>query len=200
MELKIDIDDLSTKVAQNMLSKKNIWEEYTPIVETDDGIEVYMYEGINSPAVYAELHQRLSTLTSDQTAILHINNGGGYEQGASTICQALQQTEATTTANLSGLVASAATIVTMACDELTIAPDTMFMVHESSFDNIGGKFSDMKSFQDFYNNHTRTASKASYLGFLTEDEIERIHNGKEIWLSAEEVLTRWNNKKELLNG
>lgn len=200
MELQIDLDDLSTKVAQNMLSKKNVWEEYTPIIDTDSGIEVYMYEGINSPAVYAELHNRLGKLTSDQTAILHINNGGGYEQGASTICQALQQTKATTIANLSGIVASAATIITMECDKLTIAPDTMFMVHESSFENLGGKFSDMKSFQDFYNDHTRATSKASYLGFLTEEEIERIHNGKEIWLSAEDVLTRWNNKKELSNG
>lgn len=200
MELQIDLDDLSTKVAQNMLSKKNVWEEYTPIVETDAGIEVYMYEGINSPAIYAELHHRLLNLTSSQTATLHINNGGGYEQGASTICQALRQTKATTIANLSGLVASAATIITMECDQLTVAPDTMFMVHESSFDNLGGKFSDMKSFQDFYNDHTRATSKASYLGFLTEDEIERIHNGKEIWLSAEEVLTRWTNKKELSNG
>lgn len=200
MELQVDLDDLATKVAKRMIASKNIWEEYVPIVETDSGIEVYMYESISAPGVYAELHNKLLNLPADKTVTLHINNGGGYEQGASTICQALRNTKATTVANLSGIVASAATIITMECDNIEVAPDTMFMIHESSFDNLGGKFSDMKSFQDYYNEHTREASKRSYLGFLTEDEIERIHNGKELWFSATEVLTRWNNKKELSNG
>ena len=199
MELQVDIDDLSSKVAKHMLQQKNVWEEYVPIVESDNGLDIYLFESVNAPAVYAEMYHKLLHLPEDKTATIHINNRGGYEQGASTICEALRNTKAKTVGKLSGLVASAATIITMECDDITVAPDTMFMIHESSFDNLGGKFSDMKSFQDFYNNHTRATSKASYLGFLTEEEIERIHNGKELWFNADEVLTRWGKRKELRN-
>lgn len=200
MELKVDIDDLSTKVAKQMLSSKNVWEDYAPIIESKKGLDVYLYEGINAPAVYAELHHRAINLAASKTITLHINNGGGFEQGSSTICQALRKTKAKTVANLSGIVASAATIVTMECDDIEVAPDVMFMIHESSFDNLGGKFSDMKTFQDFYHTHTKAMTRGAYLGFLTEDELDRIHNGKELWFNAEEVLQRWENKKGLANG
>lgn len=200
MELQVDLDDLATKVAKQMLSSRNVWEEYVPIIKSKKGIDVYLYEGINTPGVYAELHHELLNLPSSKTVTFHINNGGGYEQGSSTICQAIRNTKARTVANLSGIVASAATIVTMECDEIQVAPDLMFMMHESSFDNLGGKFSDMKTFQDFYHTHTKQMTRDSYLGFLTEDELERIHNGKELWFNATEVLQRWTNKKELSNG
>lgn len=198
MEIEIDLDELSQKVKDHIVTPKTVWEDYVPIVETDTKLEAYFYAGINVPDAYAEFHNKLVNLDTSKEVHLYINNGGGFSSGASTICEAISNCSSTVTAHLSGQVASAATIVTMACDNITVTPDLMFMVHEASFENMGGKFSDIKSFQDFYNEHARQMSRNQYLGFLTEDEIERMHNGKELWFDAQEVLTRWNNRKEFL--
>lgn len=200
MNLEIDLDELSTKVAKNMLSSKNVWEDYAPIVKSDKGVEIFLHEGINVPGFYSEIYHTLTNLSEDKEAVININNGGGFETGASLICHGLRNTKARTVANLSGLVASAATLVTMECDDIILAPDTIFMIHESSFEGLGGKFSDMKTFKEFYETHTRRMSNIYYGGFLTEDEIELMHNGKEKWLNSDEVMERWNKRKESKGG
>ena len=199
MEIEIDLEELSKEVKNNIVAPKTVWEDYVPIVETDTKLEAYFFAGINVPDAYAEFHNKLINLDPSKEVHLYINNGGGFETGASTVCQAITQCKSPVTAHLSGLVASAATIVTMSCDEIDVTPDLMFMIHEASFEGMGGKFSDMKSFQDFYNEHNREMSKVQYLGFLDADEIERMHNGKELWFNASQVKERWERRKEALN-
>lgn len=200
MEIEIDMKDLAKKTRKELIQPESVWDDYTPISEKDDVVSVYLFDGISHPSMYAELHNKLVTLTPDKQVRFYINNGGGFESGASAITQAMNLCQAPITACLSGVVASAATIVTMEADDIVVAPDTMFMIHESSFENVGGKFSDMKSFQDFYNDHTRRLTSRSYAGFLNESEIERIHNGKELWFGAEEVMERWKRRQEYLNA
>lgn len=199
--MEITIDDMVETVAEALAAKNaphKEWEEYTPIQVDDETktIDAYLLDGIHVPGVYARLCHLIRTSDGDYTINLHINNGGGLESSATMIMDAIKQSKAVVVAHLSGLVASAATLITMACDKIEVADHLMFMIHESSFDSVGGKFSDMKTFQSFYDDHTKAMSKAVYGGFITDDEIEEMHRGKELWYGSQEVLDRWELKNQ----
>ena len=195
--MTLSVPDLAEQIALAIedLQKEDRdkeWEEYVPIKKSEDGkdIKVFLSESIHMPAIYNRLIYELFSATKDTKVILFINNGGGVVDSAIAICDAIKNSEATVIARISGCVASAATLITLACDEIYVADDTMFMCHESSFENLGGKFSDMKTFQTFYDRHTKEVSRRNYIGFLSESEIEDMHKGKELWFTKTETLER----------
>ena len=52
----------------------------------------------------------------------------------------------------------------------------------------------MKARQDFTDRTTNDAFKEFYSGFLTDKEVKEVINGKDIWLTADEVRMRWQRK------
>ena len=203
--MTLSVPDLAEQIVLAMedLQKEDRdkeWEEYVPIKESEDGkdIKVFLSESIHMPAIYNRLLYKLFSATPEHKVTLFINNGGGVVDSAIAICDAIKNSEATVIARISGCVASAATLITLACDEIHVADDTMFMVHESSFENLGGKFSDMKTFQTFYDKHTKQMSIRNYIGFLSESEIDDMHKGKELWFTKAETLERIARRKEFL--
>ena len=178
------------------------WDEFVPIKKSKDGkrIDVFLFEHIEVPAIYARLVYELLTAESGVNVNLHINNGGGYIDAANSIVYAITNSKANITAHLSGTVASAATVIALACPTIIVEPDLNFMCHEASFQGVSGKFSDMKTFQTFYDKHTKESSIRHYEGFLTKAEIEEMHRGKEHWFNAEETKQRIENRKAFLAG
>lgn len=193
MEIAIDLDALADQVAKKLDEEPKVWDDYVPIAKDEDSnvTHIYLYDGIHAPGTYAEMCHTLRTATAKDRIHLHINNGGGYEASADSVVDAIHACRAPVIAHLSGLVASAATVITMACDDIVVSPNVNFMIHESSFEGMGGKFSDLKSFQSFYAKHTVECSKRTYGGFLTDDEIEAVHKGQEMWMGRDEILERW---------
>lgn len=178
------------------------WDDFVPIKKSKDGkkMDVFLFEHIEVPSVYAKLVYELLTAESGVNVNLHINNGGGYIDAANAIVYAITNSKANITAHLSGTVASAATVIALACPTIIVEPDLNFMCHEASFQGVSGKFSDMKTFQTFYDRHTRESSIRHYEGFLTKAEIEEMHRGKEHWFNAEETRQRILNRKAFLAG
>ena len=176
------------------------WDEFVPIKKSKDGkrIDVFLFEHIEVPAIYARLVYELLTAESGVNVNLHINNGGGYIDAANSIVYAITNSKANITAHLSGTVASAATVIALACPTIIVEPDLNFMCHEASFQGVSGKFSDMKTFQTFYDKHTKESSIRHYEGFLTKAEIEEMHRGKEHWFNAEETAKRIMNRRLFL--
>ena len=176
------------------------WDEFVPIKKSKDGkrIDVFLFEHIEVPAIYARLVYELLTAESNVNVNLHINNGGGYIDAANSIVYAITNSKANITAHLSGTVASAATVIALACPTIIVEPDLNFMCHEASFQGVSGKFSDMKTFQTFYDKHTKESSIRHYEGFLTKAEIEEMHRGKEHWFNAEETAKRILNRRLFL--
>lgn len=178
------------------------WDDFVPIKKSKDGkkMDVFLFEHIEVPSIYAKLVYELLTAESGVNVNLHINNGGGYIDAANAIVYAITNSKANITAHLSGTVASAATVIALACPTIIVEPDLNFMCHEASFQGVSGKFSDMKTFQTFYDRHTRESSIRHYEGFLTKAEIEEMHRGKEHWFNAEETRQRILNRKTFLAG
>lgn len=203
--MTISVPDLAAEVAAQItaLNKPDReWDDYVPIKKSENGkrLDVFLFEHIEVPAMYSKLVYELLTASSDTTINIYINNGGGYIDAANSIVYAIKNSKANIVAHLSGTVASAATVISLACPTIIVEPDLNFMCHEASFQGVSGKFSDMKTFQTFYDRHTKESSIRHYAGFLTESEIEEMHRGKEHWFNAEETLQRVQRRKDFLSG
>lgn len=174
--------------------KTRIWDNIVPIITIDNITRAYITTGIEEPEHYNELCFRLQTATKGEKFELHLNTPGGMIDSAFMICDALKNTQAHVTAYLSGTVASAGTIITMACHDIVVSDHLSFMIHNYSA-GVHGKGHEMKARQEFLDNSLNEAFRSFYTGFLSPKEMDEIIDGKDLWIGSSEVRSRWANKQ-----
>lgn len=177
----------------------SIWEMAVPIVRSGFRTDAYICDGINEPWDYAELYHTLMNAEEHESFTLYINTPGGMIDSAFMIIDAIKKSKATVTGYLTGTVASAGTMIALACNKLQIADHTSFMIHNYSA-GMMGKGHEMKARQEFTDKSLNEAFKAFYQGFLSEKEMEEVIDGKDLWMGKDEVLDRWNTRIEYLSG
>ncbi|MEH6626612.1 MAG: Clp protease ClpP [Motiliproteus sp.] len=172
-----------------------IWDLDVPIVvdKANNLITAYITGSITEPSEYNELCYLLHNADEDTTVVLHINTPGGIIDSAFMIADAINKSKAKIIGNLSGTVASAGTLIAMACDALEVASHLTFMIHNYS-GGMAGKGHEMKARQQFTDDHLNEAFKSFYKGFLTEDEMDRVVDGTDLWMDTKEVSYRWNQR------
>lgn len=166
-----------------------IWELPVPIVEKDGNIDVFISDEVSAPDTYNELVYRLRTASESDVFTLHLNTPGGYIDSALMIIDAIKASKATVNAHIAGTVASAGTVITLACKDVSVAPHTAFMIHNYS-SGMQGKGHEMKAYQTFADKNLNAAFAEMYKGFLTDVEMTDIIDGKDLWLNKEEVEER----------
>ena len=178
-----------------------VWELEVPIVVDDQNktITAYMTGKIEEPNIYNELCYMLTSASEDVTINLHINTPGGIIDSAFMVVQAIKESKAHVVAKLSGTVASAGTLVAMACDEIEAAEHLSFMIHNYS-GGMSGKGHEMKARQRFTDEHLNDAFKSFYNGFLSEDEMNRVIEGTDLWMGTKEVQQRWQYRIDYLHS
>jgi ATP-dependent protease ClpP protease subunit len=174
-----------------------VWDSVAPIVKNNDGsYSVFLTDNIGAPWDYNEIIYLLDNASSTDIIKFHINNGGGVVDSAFMIYDAVVNSAARCIARLSGTVASAATMITLACEELYVAPFTQFMVHNYS-GGAHGKGHELADQIKFTNAELNRTFKHIYAGFLSTAEISSVIKGKDIWMGRDEVIDRFNKAKAL---
>jgi ATP-dependent protease ClpP protease subunit len=112
--------------------KFTVWDNPVPIIKTDDSIEAYITDTIEEPALYNELCHTIRTAPASTTITLNINTPGGVIDSALMIIDAINSSAATTVAKLTGTVASAGTIIALACNKVITSNHLTFMIHNYS--------------------------------------------------------------------
>lgn len=169
--------------------KASVWHEYVPLITSKNITTVFLTDVIEAPAMYNELCYKLDTASEAEKFYIYINTPGGVLDAAVMLVNSIKNTKATTVAKLSGTVASAGTIITLACQEVEIAPHTAFMVHNYSGGLIG-KGHELKAHQEFVDANLNKSFEDFYGGFLTPSEIRQVIDGKDLWMGTEEVQRR----------
>jgi len=180
--------------ATSSKDKHTVWDEYVPVIEGGRHVDVYLTGQIEEPSEYNKLCHILNHSYMGDTATLHINNGGGYVDSGFMIIDAIKNSKATVVAKLSGTVASVSTMLALACTEIEVADYIQFMIHNYS-GGASGKGHEMKAQMDFTDKELNTAFAEIYGGFLTEHEMELVIAGKDMWMGKEELLARWDARK-----
>ena len=174
----------------------NVWEDYVPMVELGNKVDVYLTDVIDMPSNYNKLCNMLKSVPEYATVNLHINNGGGSIDSALMIIDAIKNCDGEVIAHLSGTVASASTIITMACDDIITTKYLSFMIHNYST-GMQGKGHELKAYQNFTDRELNRAFREIYKGFLTDEEMDRVIDGQDMWLNEDEVEDRWLKRKDM---
>lgn len=167
----------------------SVWDNYVPIITEKNHTMAYVTDEIGEPSLYNELCFKLKTASAAEVFTLHINTPGGIIDSAVMLIDAIKSSKAKVVADISGTVASAGTIIALACDDVRVADHTSFMIHNYSGGMVG-KGHEMKARQEFVDASLNASFRVFYSNFLTEDEMEDVIDGKDMWMGKDEVLAR----------
>ena len=102
--------------------------------EEEKTAELILYGSIGSDEYWDDISdkvfkQDIENLGDVENITLHINSPGGSVFSAVAIANTLKNHKAKVIANIDGLAASAATIITSACDTVRMPKNALFMIH-----------------------------------------------------------------------
>lgn len=162
---------------------------------TGDIIDFFMPYEIEDSEDFIDFLRAVREAKSTDAIRIHIDCCGGNVDTAYIIRDTLNISQATIEIFVEGMCASAATIIMLAGDQWEILEHAHVMVHAWT-GGVYGKWHEQKSRFHFDEKCYETAWRKTYKEFLTDQEIEEVLNGKDIWLTAEETLNRLGKFKE----
>lgn len=130
---------------------------------------------------------------------IHLSSGGGDVGLAQKIVGWMDTSDANIFVVLEGLVASAATLIALAAENVVIMPHSSMMLHSASWGYFG-EHTKMLDFTNFSDKWLVRLFEDTYKGFLEDFEIKDIiENSREMWLSDEEIKSRLEKRKKVLS-
>ncbi len=147
----------------------------------------------------SDFHEELATIracTENDVLKILINSGGGSIAVAKAFLSAMAQCPAQIICEIVGECCSAATFVFLAGDELRISDDAEFMIHTASY-GYGGKENNVRQYVQFQEKATSRLLRKYYKHYLTEEEIDSVIEGKDLWHDAEELSKRLEHRSEM---
>jgi ATP-dependent protease ClpP protease subunit len=144
---------------------------------------------------YVEWFQVMRSAGENDVIFIRINSEGGDLFSAMQLVRAMSDSQATIISSVEGICMSAATLIFLSADQWQLSDHTMFMFHNYS-SGVIGKGGEMYD----HITHTRKWSERLftdvYKDFLTEEEIKSMLENKDIWLDAEDVAKRLEERNE----
>lgn len=156
-------------------------------------------EGVQEAVYYRHVCRAISELKEYDQVEFEISSPGGYLNGLIALLTAMAKTDATTVAHINGECHSAASMLALACDSVYVSPFATMLVHFVRF-GASGKGTDVKSQVEHTYDTAEKLFREIYQHFLTEDEMQRCIDGKELWLDYDQINERLKRKFDILNG
>ena len=163
------------------------------LVKNDEekSAELILYGSIGSDEYWDDISdkafkQDIENLGDVENIILHINSPGGSVFSAVAIANTLKNHKAKITANIDGLAASAATIITSACDIVKMPKNALFMVHNPITFAYGNN-QDMQKTLEMLNKVKNSIIETYLNKAKTDKETLSELMDNETWMSAEEA-------------
>ena len=177
--------------------------EVSPVVRgvfnrpTGQILDFYLNSTIGNPEDYSEWNQILRSSTEQDVVYLHINCYGGQALTAVQLMRAISESRATVVASVEGACMSAATFLFLMADVCEISDHSIFMFHNFSGGTIG-KGNEMMAQVHHNDKWARGLMESIYKDFFTQEEIDSILEGKDYWLSPDEVTERLKSRNDIL--
>ena len=150
----------------------------------------YLYGEITDDIkVYADLLDVLKTSSPNDVVMIYINSEGGILRMALQIANAMLSSQAKVVTLLEGEACSAATLIFLAGEEYIINPNCTFMIHNYSA-GVWGKGHELQSHVDYRRLSVTKMMEDFYCKILTEEELEDVIKGRDIWMDSEELTKR----------
>jgi len=151
--------------------------------------KLYISGSIKQPEEYIDMFEVIRNAGENDIIYLHINSEGGSLFTAIQFLRVLGETKAMVIASVEGMCMSAATILFMAAKNHEITNHSMFMFHNYS-NKVEGKGGELHDHITFAKEWGEKLLRDVYSNFLTETEIVKILDGKDLYMTSEEVAQR----------
>ena len=156
----------------------------------------YLSDCVQDSHEYHELLQLLDTASENDLIRLVINNSGGETGSTVQLVDHIRSSKATVVGLISGNAFSAAGVIWMACDIQEFSEHCMLMIH-CAVGGSSGKYSDIEKYIKVANKRTRKLYADIFEGFLTEEELEAVARGEELWILDDELHERLSKRDEI---
>ena len=159
--------------------------------DEEKSAELILYGSIGSDEYWDDISdkafkQDIENLGDVENITLHINSPGGSVFSAVAIANTLKNHKAKITANIDGLAASAATIITSACDTVKMPKNALFMVHNPITFAYGNN-QDMQKTLEMLNKVKNSIIETYLNKAKTDKETLSELMDNETWMTAEEA-------------
>lgn len=156
----------------------------------------FLDKGFEAPDEYRDVVQCLLSAQEGEIVELVISSYGGVLESALNIVSAIRESSAVVRAIVTGSCHSAASVVTLACDEVVVFDFANMLCHSATFGSFG-KTTEITSHVKFLEKYLEKVTNDIYNGFLTDSEIKEMLGGKDFWFDAEEIRARLEKRSEI---
>lgn len=157
--------------------------------------DLYLNGTIGNAENYLEWFDIIRNASEHDDIVIHINSPGGNLFTAIQFMNAMAESEARITAQVEGACMSAATMILLCCDRYMLSPHAMFMFHNYSGGSVG-KGGEMWENIKFERSWSKKFLHDCYDNFLTKREIDSMLDGKDIWLTTDQVAERLHTRQQ----
>lgn len=195
---KLNTYNLSRKVAKGEDDEDEFFPQklgysYTQEVRTQ--ATVHLNQPFMAPGYYDNVVDALDRAQEGDVFRFIIASPGGRMDGLLSLLDAVERTEAICIASIVGDCSSAASIFALSCHQVTVGRYAEMLVHSARYGTIG-KSSDVLSHVLHTTKVTERVMRDAYAGFLSEQEINEVLNGKELYLDSDEIVERLEAREE----
>lgn len=149
----------------------------------------YLSEAIGEPNDYIELVHRIKTCGPHEVIHLHLNTPGGRLDTGVQLINAMQTSEAHVICSLESEAHSLGTLIFLAADEFIVHDNCMMMFHNYS-GGMWGKGNEQVAQLAATIKWFESLARRIYLPFLSEEELEKILHGEDLWLHTDDIRDR----------
>lgn len=162
-------------------------------------VEFYISGHIGPAENYVSIFNQIRNLGELDFVKLHINSYGGDLFTAIQFMRALQESSATVICSVEGACFSAATLIFLCGQEYEISHHSAFMFHNYSGVAVGkgGEMIDQLLHERKW---SEKLLREVYKDFLSNEEINSLLDNKDIWMEADEVVSRLEKKAKVRTG
>lgn len=148
---------------------------------------VYIYDEIGMWGIEAQVFVKDFNAIDSKTIHLRVNSPGGSVFDGTTIYNVIKQHKSKVIAHVDGLAASIASVIVLAADEVQMADNAFYMIHEP-WSIMAGGADELRKEADLLDKVRGTIAK-TYMDKSGKDEEEIFALMKEeTWMTAEEAL------------
>ena len=157
--------------------------------------EFYLTGKIDEADEYISVFDMIRHASEEDVIKIYVNSPGGDLFTALQFGRAMGDSDATIIVSVEGQCCSAATIIALAADMVELSNHCVWMCHNYSSGMIG-KGHELHSQAEFERDWSIKLMKDIYDGFLSESEIQRMLNGADLWMGADDVMERLNKRQK----
>lgn len=151
--------------------------------------EIKLDRDLTAPEHFHEELETIRVATEADVVILRLSTDGGRADTMKAFLKVINTSPAYFIADVQGDIASAGGPIMLACDEVQLGEFSSLMIHTVQT-GYGGAGHNMKKFSDHTAKDARNIIETCYKGFITQEEIEKVLVGEEMWMDCDEIVSR----------